>query len=379
MLKRLGLLAAAAMLVSAAAAQTPQITLTPILEGVNRPIGIYNAGDGSGRLFILSQGGPIYALSRDGQTSVFLDLTGRLSRDVNAGGYTERGVLGLAFSPNFAQDGRFYVNYTGRRGESIIARFSVLPNNPNEGNLASEEQLLAVQQPFPNHNGGDMAFGPDGFLYISLGDGGSAGDPINAGQRLDTLLGKILRIDVNTESGYAIPPSNPFVGIDSVLPEIWAYGLRNVWRFSFDSLTGDLFLADVGQGRMEEVNFEPAGFRGGANYGWAAFEGTRVFNERIRAVNPVPPIITYEHGENGCSITGGYVYRGTAVPALYGKYVYGDFCSGHIWAATRGADGTWTSERLLNGSFPVSSFGVDEDGELYVANYNGVVYRIDAR
>lgn len=372
MLKRLWtgvlLLAAATTL----AQETPQVTLSPMLENVDRPLGIVNAGDDSGRLFVVTQGGPIYVL-QDNDQSVFLDLTGRITSDVNEGGYTERGVLGLAFSPTFSEDGRFYVNYTGRQGETIVSRFTV--DDDGQGDPASEEELLRVEQPFPNHNGGAMAFGPDGFLYISLGDGGAAGDPLGAGQRLDTLLGKILRIDVSGETGYSVPDSNPFVGITSAEPEIWAFGLRNVWRFSFDRDTGDFWLADVGQGELEEVNFQPASSRGGENYGWSAFEGTQVYNEAIDAPNAVLPVLEYNHGSDGCSISGGYVYRGTAIPDLVGRYVYGDFCSGNIWAATASDDGTWTTDILLETGFPVSSFGEDENGELYVADHSGTVYQ----
>lgn len=378
MLKRIWMLALLLVAGSALAQEAPAVTLTPFVENISRPVGIVNAADGSDRLFIVTQGGPIYVI-QDGEQSTFLDLTARISGDVNEGGYTERGVLGLVFSPTFAEDGRFYVNYSGPQGETIVSRFTVLADDPNQGDLDSEEVLLEVAQPFPNHNGGAMAFGPDGYLYLSLGDGGAGGDPLGSGQKLDTLLGKILRLDVSGETGYTVPDSNPFVGINSAKPEIWAFGLRNVWRFSFDRDTGDFWLADVGQGEMEEVNFQPADSQGGENYGWSAFEGTLVYNDAINAPNAVLPVLEYRHGDDGCSITGGYVYRGTAIPDLVGQYLYGDFCSGKIWAASPHEDGTWTTTVLLNADFPVSSFGEDEAGELYVANHDGTVYQFTAK
>lgn len=377
MLKRL--LSGVVMLVAAVgvfAQDAPVVTLNEVVEGINRPVVITNAKDGTDRLFVVSQGGPIYAVT-DGNASLFLDLTGRIAPDVNQGGYSERGVLGLAFSSTFSDDGRFYVHYSDRNGDTVISRFTVLETDPTQGDLASEEIILTAQQPYPNHNGGEIAFGPDGYLYISLGDGGSGGDPLGNGQNLENLLGKILRIDVSTDTGYVVPESNPFVGIDSIASEIWSFGLRNVWRFSFDRATGDLYLGDVGQGQWEEINYQAADSTGGENYGWKAFEGTHVYDPNTTVQNDVKPILEYEHGNNGCSVTGGYVYNGTAMPDVVGKYIYGDFCSGNIWIATPNGDGTWSNELLLATGFPVSSFGEDEAGELYVSDHNGFVYRFE--
>ncbi len=352
------------------------VTLEPV-HSINRPLFITHAGDGSQRLFIVSQGGIVDVVQPDGSASVFLDMRQALSWDVNAGGYTERGLLGLAFSPNFAQDGVFYVNYTGGSGGTVVSRFSVSADDPNRADPASESVILRVDQPFPNHNGGMIAFGPDGYLYIGLGDGGSANDPLGAGQRLDTLLGKILRVDVSSGEGYTVPADNPFVG-QRALPEIWAYGLRNPWRFSFDRATGDLYIADVGQNRWEEVIFQPAESAGGENYGWVAYEGTTVFNRNVSAPNAVMPFVEYEHGAAGYSDTGGDVRRGEALPDLQGVYFYGDWGSGNIWAAWRDTAGAWQNMLFLATDFNISSFGEDEAGELYVADHNGTVYRFSA-
>jgi glucose/arabinose dehydrogenase len=308
----------------------------------------------------------------------FLDLTALVSAEANGNGYTERGLLGLAFSPDYINDGRFYVNYTDRQGTTIIARYTVAADNPNQADPNSAEIIFTQPQPYANHNGGHMAFGPDGFLYVSLGDGGAANDPLGAGQDLDMLLGKILRIDVAPISGYSIPPSNPFVA-GGGLPEIWAYGVRNVWRFSFDRATGDLYLADVGQNLYEEVNFQSADSAGGENYGWNGYEASQVFNRQAIAENAVMPIAEYAHsGANGCSVTGGYVYRGATLPQLEGVYLYGDYCSGRIWIAYRDTDDAWQSSVFRDSGLQISSFGEDEAGELYILHYGGAVYRVTA-
>lgn len=338
--------------------------LAILAEGFNRPLYVVEHPT-NGALLVMEQGGKIHQLNPDNTRSLFLEVTDKLTWDVNAGGYTERGLLGLAFHPEFEQNGQFFINYTDKQGATVVARyFSDESQTP--------EILMTVPQPFPNHNGGHIAFGTDGYLYISLGDGGAANDPLGAGQNTDTLLGKILRIDVNTESGYAIPSDNPFVN-GGGLPEIWAYGLRNAWRFSFDRATGDLYIADVGQNLWEEVNFQPADSNGGENYGWNQFEGTRVFRNSTNPIsNHVPPIAEYEHSTpNGCSITGGYVYRGETIPDLQGAYLYSDYCSGRVWATYRDTTNTWQTVVLIDLGFGVSSFGEDSTGELYVIDYGG--------
>lgn len=353
------------------------VLLQPFITGLRRPLYITHSGDGSGRLFIVEQGGVIYVTNSAGaDLAIFLDVSPLVSAEANGSGYTERGLLGLAFHPQYAQNGQFFINYTDRQGATVIARYTVSSRDANQADSNSAQIIFTHPQPFPNHNGGHMAFGPDGYLYVSLGDGGAANDPLGAGQNLEILLGKILRLDVNTSTGYAIPPDNPFVGVSGA-DEIWAYGLRNVWRFSFDRATGDLYLGDVGQNAREEINFQPAASRGGENYGWNAYEASRVFNNRITAPNAVMPIAEYEHtSANGCSVTGGYVYRGEALPALQGTYLYSDYCSGRIWVAYRDTNNVWQSAVFMDSGLQVSSFGEDEKGELYIVNYSGAVYRL---
>jgi len=348
------------------------IELEPIVLGLTNPVGIVSAEDASGRLFLVEQGGRIRIF--DGSallTTPFLDI----SALILSGG--ERGLLGLAVHPNYAVNGFFYVNYTDTNGDTVIARYQVSPD-PNVADPSSASILLSVAQPFPNHNGGDLHFGPDGFLYIALGDGGSAGDPDNRAQNLGELLGKILRIDVDSAVPYFVPPTNPFVGVAGARPEIWAWGLRNSWRFSFDRETSDLFIADVGQASREEVNFQSSTSPGGENYGWRRMEGTACFNPSTNCNDGtlVLPILEYTHVGSNCSITGGYRYRGTDFPQLAGLYFFGDFCSGRLWGAQE-SDGIWTSTELLDTTLLISAFGEDEDGELYVADYaQGIVYRL---
>lgn len=336
-----------------------------VANGFQKPLDIQNAGDGSGRLFIVEQAGRIRIL-QNGQTlePPFLDITDRVNDRGN-----EQGLLGLAFHPDFERNGFFYVNYTQAGGDTVIARFAASGNaaDPN-----SEMRLLEVAQPFPNHNGGGLAFGPDGYLYIALGDGGSGGDPHGNGQSLNTLLGKILRIDVNGGEPYAIPPDNPFGN------EIFHYGLRNPWRFSFDALTGDLWIGDVGQGAFEEIDFLPAGTPGGVNFGWNRFEGFHDYTAGDIPENYRPPLFEYSHSE-GCSVIGGYVYRGS-MPEWRGVYFYGDFCSGKVWGALHhvfGADAEeWLSTVLFETGAQITSFGVDEAGEVYLADRNGSILRL---
>jgi glucose/arabinose dehydrogenase len=304
----------------------------------------------------------------------FIDLSDRV---FNAG---ERGLLGLAFPPGYAQKGYFYLHYSRLGdGASVLSRFFVSAD-PNLALPASEQVLLLVDQPFANHNGGQLAFGPDGLLYVALGDGGSAGDPFGNGQNPASLLGSLLRLDV--EGGalpYAIPPDNPFVGLPNARPEIWAIGLRNPWRFSFDRLSGDLFIADVGQNTWEEINHQPGGAAGGANYGWNILEGPDCFSPAEGCVPPaaaVAPVASYDHGL-GCSVTGGYVYRGPQNPDLQGLYFYADFCSGRLWGLRR-VGATWENQLLAETGRQISSFGEDEAGRLYLADYgSGTILRID--
>ncbi|MBK5275970.1 MAG: PQQ-dependent sugar dehydrogenase [Desulfuromonadales bacterium] len=346
------------------------ISLTRVAGGFSQPVAITNAGDGSNRLFVVEQGGTV-KIMRNGVVApaAFLNITSLVTP---TGG--EQGLLGLAFPPGFAARGTFYVNYTNRTavGNTVVARFG-LGASADIANPNSRQELLTIVQPFTNHNGGQLAFGPDSLLYIGTGDGGSGGDPLGNGQSLTTLLGKLLRIDVlGTAAPYAIPAGNPFAN------EILAYGLRNPWRFSFDRLTGDLYLADVGQNLVEEVNFQPAGSGVGANYGWNVMEGSSCFaNPSCSSAGLTLPVAEYRHGSGDCSVTGGYVYRGSN-PSLRGVYLYGDFCSGRIWGLRRSGS-TWENRLLNDTPFLISTFGEDEAGELYLADYgSGDIYRITA-
>lgn len=351
------------------------VELTQIDSAYDRPLYVTNAGDGSGRLFVVEQSGNIWVF-QDGAPlrPAFLDVSDLISPDVFNSGYTERGLLGLAFHPDYENNGLFYINYTDQAGSSVVAQYQVSADDPNVADPSSAEILLTVEQPFANHNGGHLAFGPDGYLYISLGDGGSAGDPQGNGQDLSTLLGAILRIDVDGEGGYTIPEDNPFVNDANAAPEIWHYGLRNAWRFSFDRETGDQYIADVGQNQWEEVNFVPAG-QGGVNFGWNIMEGTHAYSGAPITDDLYLPFAEYPHSE-GISVTGGYVYRGEAIPSLQGVYLYGDFATGTIWAAYRDESGEWVNEPFMNRTGrTISSFGEDENGELYLVDYGGALFQ----
>jgi glucose/arabinose dehydrogenase len=339
---------------------------TPI-HGFSSPVGIGHAGDGSNRIFVVEQGGRIRIIKAGVvQPSPFLDISARIS----TGG--ERGLLGLAFPPDYARKGYFYVNYTNTSGNTVISRFRRSASNADAADSSSEQILLTVAQPFANHNGGQLAFGPvDKMLYVGMGDGGDGGDPGNRAQNPAELLGKILRLD--TETGrpftYTSPASNPFIATAGFRPEIWALGVRNPWRFSFDRATFDLFVADVGQGSWEEIDFQPASSRGGENYGWRIMEGTHCFNPNpCSAAGLTPPVVEYNHSAGDCSVTGGYVYRGATYPRMRGLYFYGDFCSGRIWSLRNNA-GAWQSALLLDTAIQISAFGEDEAGNLYVASY----------
>jgi glucose/arabinose dehydrogenase len=344
------------------------ITLTRLAGGFSQPTTITHAGDGSGRLFVLEQGGAIRII-RNGAVSPtpFLNISSLVTP---TGG--EQGLLGLAFPPGFSARRSFYVNYTNRTGigNTVVARFA-LTSDPDLADRASRRELLNITQPFTNHKGGQLAFGPDNLLYIGTGDGGSGGDPFGNGQKLDTLLGKLLRIDVLSGAvPYAIPAGNPFNN------EILAYGLRNPFRFSFDRLTGDLYLGDVGQELVEEIDFQPAGQGAGANYGWNVMEGSRCFADpTCSSAGLVLPVAEYLHGNGDCSVISGYVYRGS-IPALKGIYLYGDLCSGRIWGLIRNG-AVWENRLLIDTALTISTFGEDEAGELYLADYaTGDIYRI---
>jgi glucose/arabinose dehydrogenase len=350
----------------------PIIGVKPIVAGLSKPVAITHTGDGSGRLFITLKGGKVIIF--DGSkvlSEPFIDLSSLVSTD------SERGLLSVAFHPSYGINGFFYANYTDTNGDTVIARYTV-SSNPNVADPNSAFVILKITQPFSNHNGGQLQFGPDGYLYIGMGDGGSGGDPQNNAQNPGTLLGKMLRIDVDTGVPYAIPASNPFVGNPEVLDEIWAFGLRNPWRFSFDRQTGDLFIGDVGQGTWEEVNFQLATSPGGENYGWRLMEGTDCFDPATDCNDGTLtlPILEYDHSV-GCSITGGYRYRGTGNQDLFGFYLYADFCTGLIWGATEDGDGGWKVRELLDTDFRITTFGEDETGEIYVADFlSGTIYQI---
>ncbi len=342
---------------------------SPVVSGFDRPVDIQFPDDGSGRMFILEQVGRIRVVQNGLLLATpFLDITDRVGSNSS-----ERGLLGLAFHPHYKDNGYFYVNYTDKRGNTNISRFQVTAD-PNVADPSSEKVLLHVDQPFPNHNGGKTIFGPDGYLYLGLGDGGSQGDPYGNGQNTNVLLGKILRIDVDHGNPYAIPPDNPFVK-GGGRPEIWAYGLRNPWRFSFDQVTGDLYIADVGQDTWEEVDVVSS-HSAGLNFGWNYYEGLHPYTgQPPPGINITMPVTEYSHAEGGCAIIGGYVYRGTLME-WQGVYFYGDECSGKVWGLVHTESG-WQSQFLYDTGLTLSSFGQDGSGEVYLAGYgDGTVYRL---
>jgi glucose/arabinose dehydrogenase len=353
----------------------PELRARRIASGFASPLDLQAAPGDVERLYVVEQGGRI-EIVREGavQPEPFLDISDR----TRGGG--ERGLLGLAFHPEFASSGRFFVNYTRPNGATIIAEFRA--SSGDRADPATERQLLVVPQPFSNHNGGALTFGDDGLLYIALGDGGSGGDPLGNGQFLGTLLGKILRIDVDSEVPYAVPADNPFVSTPGAEPEIWAYGLRNPFRMSFDRATGNLYIGDVGQSRREEIDVGLASRGGGENYGWNVTEGTLCFNpgSGCRTTGITLPVLEYGHGD-GCSVTGGVVYAGCRMPDLVGTYFYGDFCTAFVrsfrlvdGAATDRRD--WTAE--LGGNISrITGFGTDAEGEVYIVDFDGEIYRIE--
>lgn len=347
-----------------------------VVGGFDNPIYVTHAGDDSGRLFVVEQTGYIL-VAEDGtfDPAPFLDLSEMLPGIVIQARYTEQGLLGLVFHPDFETNRRFFVNYTNTSGHTVVAQYLVDENNPNRADPLSAEQVLFLEQPQDNHNGGHMTFGPDGYLYISAGDGGGAGDPMRNGQNTSNLYGTIMRIDVD-ELPYTVPEDNPYVNVVGYAPEIWVFGLRNPWRFSFDPETGDLYIGDVGQEFWEEIDFQSADSPGGENYGWNTYEANTIYNPDLEPASEVTePIAVYDHSL-GCSVTGGYVYRGQALPELAGYYFYGDYCSGQIFIAYRDESGEWQAEPYIKTDFVISSFGEDAAGELLLVDYKGGIYRL---
>ncbi|MFD0053092.1 PQQ-dependent sugar dehydrogenase [Streptomyces sp. NPDC127168] len=343
-------------------ASAPQVALTEVARATNPTAGAAGPGD---TVWIAERAGTVRVLNDSGLGDPVLDISDETTTD------GERGLLGVTFDKDFAH---FYISYTDLQGTSTIDEFAV-----QDGTIQQDTRrtVLTQQQPESNHNGGDITFGPDGYLYIAFGDGGGGGDPDGNGQKLDTLLGKLLRIDPRGGTPYAVPEDNPFVGDPDARSEIWSYGLRNPWRFSFDAGSGDLLIADVGQSEWEEIDWAPADSKGGENYGWAQMEGTHPFRGGTEPANHVPPIHEYDRNGLGCSVTGGYVYRGQAVADLAGQYVYSDYCDGTL-RSLEIENGKVTAEHDLgvNGG-EVVSFAQDTDGELYALAIGGTVWRVD--
>jgi glucose/arabinose dehydrogenase len=395
----------------------PQIQLTPVVTtGLEAPVHLTHAGDGSGRLFIVEQAGRIRTYTNQLRTAPFLDITATVRSPFSSGG-SEEGLLSAAFPPDYAKKGYFYVYYTNKAGNNQISRFH-LGGDPNTADPDSEELIIQFEHPGQtNHNGGQMAFGPDGYLYIGTGDGGGGGDPLGNAQNPRSLLGKLLRIDVEgnpspepnptpqptpipadyhvffplwftdgrnspmtaVNDSYSIPPDNPFVGDSSYRGEIWALGLRNPWRFSFDRQTGDLYVGDVGQGSWEEVDFQPASSTGGENYGWDILEGETCYGGTNcdKSGFTMPVYVYSTQAQDNCAVTGGFVYRGQAYPSMQRIYFFGDYCSGVVLGMQQ-ESGAWTVQALEDTNYLISSFGEDQSGELYVVDRNGGVYRITA-
>ncbi len=371
------------------------LKLLKINDGFIKPIYVTSLKLKYDYHFVVEQDGIIHILKNHKKNpNPFLDISDRVHQTFYPA--DERGLLGLAFHPKFSINGYFYVNYIDQEGYTIISRFQ---SNEMIVNMRSEKILLKILQPYSNHNGGHLDFGPDGYLYISVGDGGSSGDPENRAQNLDNYFGKILRIDVDQGDPYSIPTNNPFVGKKNVKEEIWSYGLRNVWRFSFDKLNGDKYLGDVGQNNFEEIDFESSSSKGGLNFGWKVMEGFHCFEfSECDSKNMTLPIYEYPNNANyiktlagfkqknrdGCSVTGGYVYRGNSIPELYGKYIFGDYCTGKVWSFNH--DGLKINNfvnhtnTIMNSidkkSFYLSSFGSSQDGELFLIDYSGILYQL---
>ena len=372
------------------------LSSTLIADGFKKPLFITSHPKNSKVLYVVEQAGKVLIINNGKKLNEpFLDITDRVVHPSRPG--DERGLLGFAFHPNYDKNKKFYVNYINNDGYTIVSEFSAQSNLV--ANSLSERIVFNLEQPYRNHNGGHMQFGPDDYLYISIGDGGKSGDPLNAGQDLNTLFGKIIRIDVD-KVPYGIPKSNPYYGQQDKRGEIWAWGLRNVWRFSFDRDNGDIYYGDVGQNKWEEVNYEPYTSKGGVNYGWSIMEANHCYDpkENCTQVGLTAPILEYPNDANymivlggggqensdGCSVTGGYVYRGTKIKNLMGYYMFGDYCSGNIWtfkvvnSKITDLQNRTEEINLGNGEFTtyISSFGEDADGELYIVEYNGGIYKL---
>lgn len=378
-----------------------QLSSVLVADGFKKPLLVTSHPEDADLLFVMEQTGTIKLIRKNVVLKKpFMDIKDRVHTPITPG--DERGLLGFAFHPNYGQNGRFFINYINKKGNTVVSEFRV-SRNPHRVDPNSERILFTLQQPFSNHNGGHMAFSPrDGYLYIAVGDGGKAADPYNVGQSLETLFGKILRIDVDSGKPYGIPKDNPFVGTPQARGEIWVWGLRNPWRFSFDRETGDLYTGDVGQDKWEEINFQPAASGGGDNYGWRIMEGNHCYNppEDCDRTGLTLPVLEYPNDANymrtltglsqpdvdGCSVTGGYVYRGKAIPGLQGTYFFGDYCSGNIWSFRmvngKAVDFQNRTEEINLGGGEytnyISSFGEDTAGEIYIVDYNGEIYKLIA-
>jgi glucose/arabinose dehydrogenase len=350
-------------------AGSAHISLRKVVDGLESLTYLTISGTDE-RLYVVVKAGRVLVIENGAiREQPFLDITDRVGSSSS-----EQGLLSIAFSPQYATNRYLYVNYTDKNGDTVVSRFTAAADL-SQADPQSESKVLGIDQPYPNHNGGQLQFGPDGMLYIGMGDGGSAGDPQNHAQDTQSLLGKLLRIDVSAaDKPYQVPADNPQLS-NATPSEVWAYGLRNPWRFSFDKQTNDLYIADVGQNVYEEIDFQPAGSSGGQNYGWNLYEGFEPYKNNADSSGLTAPIFAYSH-DLGCSVTGGYVYRGQQVPALNGAYLYSDYCTGHIWALQRDASNKWVNTLLLDSGLNVSSFGQDAQGELYVIALNGGIYQI---
>tara|TARA_B100001123_G_C15326644_1_gene1029771 strand:- start:2623 stop:3849 length:1227 start_codon:yes stop_codon:yes gene_type:complete len=350
------------------------VTFALVARDFDQPVFITSSPEGSADLFVAERGGRIYRFDSDsGIRSIFLDLS-----DIVSTSGLEQGLLGMAFHPNYPEDERLFVNFVDSDWDTTVASIRATSNGTNSIRRDFMTVILSIPQPFNNHNGGMVTFGPDGHLYIGTGDGGSRNDPYGHGQDLNSLLGKILRVDVD-ESGaqpYAIPDTNPFVGSENKRPEIFSYGLRNPWRFSFDVQTGDLWIGDVGQNRYEEINYIAGNSHGGHNFGWSDTEGPECFNNPGCQPEVYTLPISHYDTKDGCAITGGYVYRGDSNPSLYGTYVFADYCNGKLFGVSK-ANGRWVKELLIDSDLHISSLGQDANKELYVADFkSGSIYQL---
>ncbi len=354
-----------------------RIRLRLIASGLSQPVFATSAHDGTGRLFIVEKTGKIRILQNGHiRSTPFLNISTEVSRG------SEQGLLGLAFHPSFKTNHKLYINFTDRNGDTVVREYRTSSSNPNVVNTATMRRIIKIYQPYANHNGGMLAFGPDGYLYIGMGDGGSAGDPGNRAQNPDSLLGKLLRININriaSGTQYQNPGTNPYVGIPG-RDEVWEIGLRNPWRFSFDATKGDLWIGDVGQNTYEEVDHAVPGSGRGVNWGWRVMEGSHCYLPATGCdtSGKTLPLLDYDHGSGRCAVTGGYVYRGSKVPLLRGGYVFGDFCSGEIWVVPDTATRPAAKVLLLDTSLLISSFGQIGGGELVVVDLHGRVYMIEA-